>query len=123
MEKLASIFLHSRTQAHQFHLLVNGPGSYAIHKALNKYYDSIGDLLDEVIEPYQGKYGIINYKQVNGVDNDASKENIIAYFDKLIKFLETERQEETLKDSWIQNELDNIAKLLYSTKYKLVNLG
>lgn len=123
MEKLASIFLHSRTQAHQFHLLVNGPGSYAIHKALNEYYDSIGDLLDEVIEPYQGKYGIINYKQVNGVDNDASKENIIAYFDKLIKFLETERQEETLKDSWIQNELDNIAKLLYSTKYKLVNLG
>lgn len=123
MEKLASIFLHSRTQAHQFHLLVNGPGSYAIHKALNEYYDSIGDLLDGVVEPYQGKYGIINYKQVNGVDSDASKENIIAYFDKLIKFLETERQDEKLKDSWIQNELDNIAKLLYSTKYKLVNLG
>lgn len=123
MEQLASIFFHSRTQAHQFHTLVSGPGSLAIHLALQNYYEQIIPLMDDLIEAYQGKYGIINYKQVNGNDNDSSKENIIAYFDKLIKFLETERQAEKLKDSWIQNELDNIAKLLYSTKYKLVNLG
>lgn len=123
MEQLASIFFHSRTQTHQFHTLVTGPGSLAIHLALQNYYEQIIPLMDDLIEAYQGKYGIINYKQVNGNDNDSSKENIIAYFDKLIKFLETERQTEKLKDSWIQNELDNIAKLLYSTKYKLVNLG
>jgi DNA-binding ferritin-like protein len=123
MEQLASIFFHSRTQTHQFHTLVSGPGSLAIHLALQNYYEQIIPLMDDLIEAYQGKYGIINYKQVNGNDNDSSKENIIAYFDKLIKFLETERQAEKLKDSWIQNELDNIAKLLYSTKYKLVNLG
>jgi hypothetical protein len=79
--------------------------------------------LDGLIEAYQGKYGLITYKQVNGIDTDSSKENIIAYFDKLIKFLENERQQDKLKVSWIQNELDNIAKLLYSTKYKLINLG
>ena len=123
MEQLASIFFHSRTQTHQFHTLVSGPGSLAIHLALQNYYEQIIPLMDDLIEAYQGKYGIINYKQVNGNDNDSSKENIIAYFDKLIKFLETERQSEKLKDSWIQNELDNIAKLLYSTKYKLINLG
>ena len=123
MEQLASIFFHSRTQVHQFHLGVSGPGAFAIHKALNEYYDEIVDLIDGLVESYQGKYGLITFKQVNGNDTDASKENIIAYFDKLIKFLETERQSEKLKDSWIQNELDNVAKLLYSTKYKLVNLG
>ena len=123
MENLASIFFHSRTQAHTFHLAVNGPGAFSLHKALNEYYDEIIDLIDGLVESYQGKYGLINIKPVNGLDTDASKENIIAYFDKLIKFLETERQSEKLKDSWIQNELDNIAKLLYSTKYKLVNLG
>lgn len=123
MEQLASIFFHSRTQTHQFHTLTKGPGSLAIHLALENYYTEIIPLLDGLIEAYQGKYGLITYKQVNGNDNDASKENIIAYFDKLIKFLENERQSEKLKDSWIQNELDNIAKLLYSTKYKLVNLG
>ena len=123
MEQLASIFFHSRTQAHQFHTGVSGPGSLAIHLALEGYYTEIVPLMDGLIEAYQGKYGLITYKQVNGNDTDASKENIIAYFDKLIKFLETERKQEKLKDSWIQNELDNIAKLLYSTKYKLVNLG
>jgi len=123
MEQLASIFFHSRTQTHQFHTGVSGPGSLAIHLALEGYYTEIIPLLDGLIEAYQGKYGLITYKQVNGNDVDVSKENIIAYFDKLIKFLETERQQEKLKDSWIQNELDNIAKLLYSTKYKLVNLG
>lgn len=123
MEQLASIFFHSRTQAHQFHTLVKGPGSLAIHLALENYYTEIVPLMDGLIEAYQGKYGLITYKQVNGNDNDATKENIIAYFDKLIKFLETERQSEKLKDSWIQNELDNIAKLLYSTRYKLINLG
>ena len=123
MEQLASLFFHSRTQAHVFHLGVKGPGSFSAHSALNTYYDEIVGLIDGLVESYQGKYGIMTFKQVNGIDTDASKENIIAYFDKLIKFLETERQNEKLKDSWIQNEIDTIAKLLYSTRYKLINLG
>ena len=123
MEQLASIFLHSRTQAHEFHTRVTGPGSFAIHKALEEYYTEIVPLIDGLIEAYQGQFGLIQYKQVNGLDNNASKENIIAYFDKLITFLKLERKAENLKESWIQNELDTIAKLLYSTKYKLVNLA
>lgn len=123
MEQLASIFFHSRTQTHIFHLGVKGPGAYSLHIALNEYYNGILPLLDGLLESYQGKYGLITFKPVNGIDTDASKENIIAYFDKLCKFLETEKQNEKLKDSWIQNQIDEIATLLYSTKYKLVNLG
>ena len=123
MEQLASIFFHSRTQTHQFHTGVTGPGALGLHLALEGYYTEIVPLMDGLIEAYQGKYGLITYKQVNGNDTDASKENIIAYFDKLITFLKLERKAENLKESWIQNELDNVVKLLYSTKYKLVNLG
>lgn len=123
MEQLASIFLHSRTQAHEFHTRVKGPGSLSLHKALEEYYTEIVPLIDGLIEAYQGQFGLIQFKQVNGTDNNASKENIIAYFDKLITFLKLERKSENLKESWIQNELDNVAKLLYSTKYKLVNLA
>ena len=122
MEDIASMFFHSRTQAHQFHTLTTGDGSYARHKALQEYYEDIVPLIDGIIEPYQGMYGLLSYKKVAGVDNDASKENILNYFDDLIKFLETKRKDEKLQVSWIQNELDNLAKLLYSTKYKLVNL-
>ena len=122
MERIASMFFHSRTQAHVFHLRVKGPGAYAAHKALNDYYDGIVDLVDGLVESYQGKYGIIEFKDVKGIDNDASHENILKYFDNLISFLDKERKAENLQDSWIQNELDSVAALLFETKYKLLNL-
>ena len=122
MEQLASLFFHSRTQAHVFHLGVKGPGSYAAHKTLNEYYDEIVGLIDGLVESYQGKYGIIKFQPVNSLDTNCDIKNIIAYFEKLCVALEKLRQDEKLKDSWIQNQIDNISELLYSTKYKLVNL-
>ena len=122
MERIASMFFHSRTQAHVFHLRVKGPGAFAAHSALNTYYDEIVGIIDGLVESYQGKYGIIEFREVNNLDNDASVENIIKYFTNLCTFLEKERQDAKLQDSWIQNQIDNISELLYSTKYKLVNL-
>ncbi len=123
MEELASVFFHSRTQAHVFHTRVKGTGSYAAHKALQEYYEGIIPLLDGLIESYQGMHGIIEYKDVKGIDNNADIQNIITYFDKLCKLLESFRKAENLQHSWFQNDIDNIATLLYSTKYKLINLG
>jgi hypothetical protein len=116
------MFFHSRTQAHIFHTRVTGEGSFAAHNALQAYYEGIVPLIDGLVETYQGQYGLIEYKDVNGVDNDASKDNIIKYFDNLCKFLAKERQDEKLQSTWIQNDLDTVATLLYSTKYKLINL-
>jgi hypothetical protein len=123
MEELASVFLHSRTQAHIFHTRVSGQGSFAAHNALQIYYEGIVPLIDGLIESYQGMHGLIEYKAVSGVDNNAEKQNMVNYFDKLCKFLESARKDEKLQYSWFQNDIDNIATLLYSTKYKLINLG
>lgn len=122
MEQLASLFFHSRTQAHVFHLGVKGPGSFAAHKTLNEYYDEIVGLVDGLVESYQGKYGIIKFQPVNGLDTNCDIKNIVAYFEKLCVALEKLRKDEKLQDTWIQNQIDNISELLYSTKYKLVNL-
>jgi len=122
MERIASMFFHSRTQAHVFHLRVKGPGAYAAHKALQDYYDGIVDLIDGLVESYQGKYGLIEFKNVSNIDNNAEADNIISYFKNLCIFLEKERQDEKLKDSWIQNQIDNVCELLNSTLYKLTNL-
>jgi len=122
MERIASMFLHSRTQSHIFHTRVTGEGSFAAHAALQAYYEAIVPLIDGLVETYQGQYGLIEYKEVSGVDNDASKENMIKYFDNLCKFLDKERKDSKLQMSWLQNDIDNIASLLYSTKYKLINL-
>jgi hypothetical protein len=122
MEELASILMHSRTQAHVFHLGVSGPGAFAAHMALGTYYDEIVDLLDGLVESYQGKYGLIKFKPVINLDNNCDGSNIVAYFDKLIHIVCALRQAPDLADSFIQNEIDNVVNLLYSTKYKLVNL-
>ena len=122
MEQLASLFFHSRTQAHVFHLGVKGPGSFAAHKALEEYYEGIVGLIDGLVESYQGKNGLIKFQAVNSIDNNCDIKNIISYFEKLCVALEKLRKDSKLQDSWIQNEIDNIATLLYSTKYKLVNL-
>jgi hypothetical protein len=122
MEQLASLFFHSRTQAHVFHLGVKGTGSFAVHKALQEYYEGIIEIVDGLVESYQGKYGLIKFQPVNGLDTNCEIENIIKYFEKLCGALEKIRTDKKLQDTWIQNQIDNISELLYSTKYKLVNL-
>jgi len=123
MEELASLFFHSRTQAHVFHLGVNGPGSFAAHAALNVYYDEIVGIIDGLVESYQGKYGLITFQEVDGLDTNCDIKNIIKYFVKLIAGLDKLRTAEKLQDPWIQNQIDNVEELLYSTKYKLENLA
>ena len=122
MEELASILFHSRTQAHVFHLGVSGAGAYAAHVALQGYYEEIVGLTDGLVESYQGKNGLIEFKPVMGLDNNCDTRNIIAYFDKIFMIVKTLRQSPDLADSFLQNQIDNVEDLIYSTKYKLINL-
>jgi len=122
MEQLASLLLHSRTQAHSFHVGVKGVGALSAHLALGTYYDAIGGIVDGLVEAYQGQYGLIKLQAVSGLDTNNDIKNIISYFDKLIAAVAKLRQDEKLQMSWLQNDIDNIVTLLYSTKYKLVNL-
>ena len=122
MEQLASLLLHSRTQTHSFHVGVKGVGSFSAHVALGNYYDSIVGLVDGLVEAYQGQYGLIKLQPVSGLDTNNDIKNIIAYFDKLSQAVAKLRKDEKLQMSWLQNDIDNIVTLIYSTKYKLTNL-
>jgi hypothetical protein len=122
MEQLASLLLHSRTQAHSFHVGVKGVGALSAHLALGHYYDTIGAIVDGLVEAYQGQYGLIKLQAVSGLDTNNDIKNIIAYFVKLIAAVEKLRQEKKLQMSWLQNDIDTVVTLLYSTKYKLENL-
>jgi len=122
VEQLASLLLHSRTQTHSFHVGVKGVGSFSAHIALGNYYDTIGGLVDGLVEAYQGQYGLIKLQPVSGLDTNNDIKNVIAYFDKLIAVVAKLRKDEKLQMSWLQNDIDTVVTLLYSTKYKLVNL-
>ena len=47
--EMMSLLLHSQTQVHTFHLQTE---SYAEHKALQKYYEGIDDLVDGLVESF-----------------------------------------------------------------------
>lgn len=123
MEDIASILLHSRTQAHVFHLRVTGPGSFAAHLALQEYYEGLIPVLDKIIETYQGKRGLIEYKSGGRLDNDASQANMVSYFGKLTTVFENLKKAPDLQESWLQNQLDLVSELLYTLQYKLAHLS
>ncbi len=106
--------LHSQTQVHIFHL---GTKSYSEHKALQGYYEGIDALVDGVIESYQGKYGLLtNYKSFKN-QSYKNKNQVLKYFTSLLNMIEEKR--DCCDDSFIQNQIDTIQELAYSTMYKL----
>jgi hypothetical protein len=106
--------LHSQKQAHIFHL---GTKSFAEHMALNGYYDEIDELVDGLIESFQGKYGLLtNYKSYK-VQSYKNKKQVLKYFTSLLNTIEEKR--DSVDDSYLQNQIDTIQELIYSTMYKL----
>jgi DNA-binding ferritin-like protein len=122
MEELASLLLQSRTQTHTFHWGVKGVGAYSAHMALGEYYETIGGLIDPIVEAYQGKEGLVQISGIGTLDKNCDIKNIIKYFETLCNLVAKLRQNPKLQDSWIQNDIDLIVSLLYKTKYKLINL-
>lgn len=112
--KMMSLILHSRTQTHTLHLQTE---SYPEHMALNAYYTGIGDLIDGLIESYQGKYGILKGYQSMDLQEWKSTESTVDYMNDLCQEIENLR--DCCEDSYIQNQIDTVCELINSTTYKL----
>jgi high-affinity Fe2+/Pb2+ permease len=111
---MVSTLLHSQTQVHIFHLQTK---SYSEHKALQRYYEGIDALVDGIIESYQGKYDIIKQYESFKPEDYKSTEQVINYFKSLDTMIISARKE--VKESYLQNQIDTVQELIYSTLYKL----
>jgi len=104
--KQQAIFWHNQTT------------SFSQHKALNNFYNEILGLLDGLVESVAGIYGRpMGYTTHEPVDY-TSKEDTIAYFKKVYDYVEGERKN-LYQESWIQNQIDEIAALVAETLYLL----
>ena len=112
--EMMSLLLHSQTQVHTFHLQTE---SYAEHKALQKYYEGIDDLVDGLVESFQGKYGILKGYKSMDMNDWKSTESTTDYLKQLCERVIELR--DCCKDSYIQNQIDNVCELINSTTYKL----
>lgn len=112
--EIISLLLHSRTQTHTLHLQTD---SFSEHMALNGYYDGIGDLVDGLVESFQGKYGIIGGYTSYDIEGYKSTEATIKYLQGLCGKVDDLR--DCCEDSYIQNQIDTVCELINSTLYKL----
>jgi len=107
--------LHSVTNTHILHLQSR---SYSQHKALQKFYESIGDLTDSLIEAWQGKNS-----QLAIYPNSyfPPMSDALAELQEISKFVQTNRLI-VGSDTELQNLIDDIQQLIDSTIYKLTFL-
>lgn len=114
MESFAQTLLHSATCAHIQHWQTK---SYAVHKALQKYYEQMPDLVDALVESYMGRNGLFgNIEPEFDVEKDPLK------YMKAVRTYVDETRKDLPKDTEIQNQVDAITDLINSTIYKLENL-
>jgi hypothetical protein len=110
--QLVSELLESVTIIHKFHLKSK---SYAEHIALGTFYDEIADLADTLFETFAWENNSIEIPSPTLNDSTA-----INYLIKLATFVEQTRLATTMSD--LQNQMDEVKTLIYSTLYKLKNL-
>lgn len=113
-EKFIGMLFLARDVAHSVHLNTR---SFAKHSALNGFYNEIIDLADKFAEAYQGKYGLIGPIALMS----AKKTNNVVEFleDQADEIMKTRYEVVDKECTPLQNIIDEILGLYYSTLYKL----
>jgi iron-sulfur cluster repair protein YtfE (RIC family) len=110
---IGQLFL-ARDVTHSVHLNTR---SYAKHQALGSFYDEIIDLADKFAEAYQGKYGLIG---PIALQSAKKTNNVVEFLEDQVKEIENTRYKVVDKECTpLQNIIDEILALYYSTLYKL----
>jgi hypothetical protein len=100
-----------RDNAHMLHL---SSKSYSEHKALGSFYEGLTDLIDSLVEVYQGQYGLVT------IEPSLSKEKTaLSLLEKAADDFSSAHNLFDKKDSHIHNTLDEIVALAYKTLYKV----
>lgn len=119
MEKVILNLLKLANQLRIFHWQTD---SYAQHKAFGNAYDSLSDLIDDLVEVHQGKYGNLKYPSPAGLELQNSEElNINSILDEVTNYLSTEVTEmhDPVKDTDCLNIRDEILAVINKLKYLL----
>jgi hypothetical protein len=107
---LFSQIFAARDKAHKLHLSSH---SYAEHNALGKFYEELVELVDELVEVYQGKYGLVELNAAKSIHESA--EQLLDQFGQLL----SSSRKLFEKDDYLGNIMDEITALTYRTLYKV----
>lgn len=91
--------------------------SYAEHVALGDFYDSVVDLIDSLVECYQGNFGIIGDVKPKDANGDFLK-----CLEEDVVWIAENRDGIAGEVDALENIVDEITSLYLKTIYKLKNL-
>lgn len=91
---------------------------YACHKALDNFYTEIVDLVDGLVESTSGVYGRPTGYSVQTLKDYQDCKTVLAYFQQLYSYIQSQRAG-VYQETWIQNQIDEIAQLVAETCYLL----
>jgi len=118
--QLAADLMALSTSMHKLHLKITGAGSYAVHKALNEFYDEMPDKVDAFVEQYQGaREKLLDIPESSIMCN--SVQEALAHMRMLYE--RTTALQAMMPFSEVTNQLDEVKSLISSTKYKLMFLS
>jgi len=116
---LFSKLFESREMAHIYHLQVRGDeSSYAAHMALGSFYEDVLEFIDDLIETYQGQYGIVDGYDIIDTKDTKTKDKV-AYFEELSTYIKSARKCISQEDTHLHNIIDEVVALTYKTLFKL----
>lgn len=93
--------------------------SFAAHIALGDLYDDIIEDIDEIVETYQGKFGLVKNLYC---DKATLPNNIVGHVKEEAKWVEDNRCFISKGDTSIDNLIDTLVGHYHKTVYKLENL-
>lgn len=113
--KLIGLLLLSRDTAHRQHWATT---SFAQHKTLNEFYDSILELTDSLMEKYQGRNGRIEVPTLQ--EKDTYSGSPAEVLKKHLDWIESARYQAVPEsDTALQNIIDEIVGQYLETLYLL----
>lgn len=112
--KLIGILLMSRTASHLSHWKTS---SYAKHKALHKFYEDVVDVVDDLAEVAQGKFGKLDIPYVEMKGNIEKPVEMLEMHLTMVENLGKKCEVGTLK-----NIVDEIQALYLKTIYLMKEL-
>ena len=112
---IAKVFM-ARNNTHIAHWKTK---SYAEHVALGDFYDGAIDLLDNLVECYQGNFGIIGDIPKDEMHHDGYVECL----SDQVAWIAKNRSKIAKNVAALENIVDEITGLYLKTLYKLENLS
>ena len=115
---LIALLFFTRDYAHRAHLRTD---SFSKHKALETFYEDMTEAADKLTETYQGRFGkLLDIGYVHDEPDAKIPEAVLEKYWRMVR--ELRQTAIPLKETMLQNQLDEIEAIFAQTAYKLKNL-